>query len=258
MSETCNNSKIRFHQVTQRFRVIYDRPATFRQAFARLFRQSSQIHEFEALKGVSFEIRSGETVGIIGRNGSGKSTILKIIARVYRPTAGTVAVVGRVSPLIELGAGFHPELTGRENIILAGALMGIDPGDMRDRMDAVISFCELADFIDSPVKQYSSGMFARLGFAVATEIDPDILLVDEILAVGDEAFQQKCLERMNNFRRQGKTIIYVSHAMNTVRSLCDRVLLIHHGQLVETGHPEQVIARYHDLLQTPTSPALTS
>ena len=252
MSVAGNNVKIRFQQVVQRFRVIYDRPTTFRQAFARFFRQSFQIHEFDALKGISFGVMAGETVGIIGRNGSGKSTILKIIARVYRPTAGTVEVFGRVSPLIELGAGFHPELTGRENIILAGALMGIDPDDMRNRLDAVISFCELQDFIDAPVKQYSSGMFARLGFAVATEIDPDILLVDEILAVGDEAFQQKCLERMNNFRRQGKTIVYVSHDMNTVKSLCDRVLLLDHGQLLETGDPEQVISRYHELLQTPT------
>ncbi len=253
MSGAGTNLKIRLQDVVQRFRVIYDRATTFRQAFAQLFRPSSQIHEFEALKGISFEVMSGETVGIIGRNGSGKSTILKIIAGVYRPTAGMADVYGRVSPLIELGAGFHPELTGRENIILAGALMGIDPRDMRNRMDAVISFCELQEFIDAPIKQYSSGMYARLGFAVATEIDPDILLVDEILAVGDEAFQQKCLERMNSFRRQGKTIVYVSHDMNTVKSLCGRVFLLDQGHLVAAGPPEQVIARYHDLLQNPTA-----
>jgi ABC-type polysaccharide/polyol phosphate transport system ATPase subunit len=250
MNSAGNNVKIRFQHVRQRFRVIYDRPATFRQAFAQFFRQSFQIREFDALKGISFEVRSGETVGIIGRNGSGKSTILKIIARVYRPTAGSVEVFGRVSPLIELGAGFHPELTGRENIVLAGALMGIDPSDMRNRLGAVISFCELQDFIDAPIKQYSSGMYARLGFAIATEIDPDILLVDEILAVGDEAFQQKCLERMNNFRRQGKTIVYVSHDLNSVKTLCSRAFLLDSGQIVETGDPEKVIDRYHELLQT--------
>ncbi|HSB16792.1 MAG TPA: ABC transporter ATP-binding protein, partial [Bryobacteraceae bacterium] len=233
-----------------RFRVIYDRPATFRQAFAQFFRQSFEVREFDALKGISFEVRSGETVGIVGRNGSGKSTILKIIARVYRPTAGSVEVFGRVSPLIELGAGFHPELTGRENIVLAGALMGIDPSDMRNRLEAVVSFCELQDFIDAPIKQYSSGMYARLGFAIATEIDPDILLVDEILAVGDEAFQQKCLERMNKFRREGKTIVYVSHDLNSVKTLCSRALLLDSGEIVETGDPEKVIDRYHELLQT--------
>lgn len=249
MTDTGNNCKVRFHQVVQRFRMIYDRPATVRQAFARFFRGPTQVQIFEALKGVSFTVNAGETLGILGRNGSGKSTILKIIARVYRPTSGTVEVDGRVSPLIELGAGFHPELTGRENIVLSGCLMGIDREQMIKRTDAIVAFSELEEFIDVPVKQYSSGMYARLGFAVATEIDPDILLVDEILAVGDAGFQHKCLERMNNFRRQGKTIVFVSHDLNTITSLCTRALLIDHGRLLGDGPAQDVAAQYQKLLE---------
>ncbi len=252
MIETANNVKIRFRQVVQRFRIIYDRPATLREAFVRVFRRSSDVHDFEALKGVSFQVSAGETLGIIGRNGSGKSTILKIIARVYQPTAGIVEVNGRISPLIELGAGFDQELTGRENVFLAAALMGLDSADTKARLDAILAFAELGEFIDAPVRQYSSGMFARLGFAVATEIDPDILLVDEVLAVGDEDFQHKCLERMNNFHRQSKAIVFVSHDMSSVQRLCDRVLLLDHGQVLAEGPPEPVIARYHELLQQPT------
>lgn len=252
MNETSNSWKVRFHQVVQKFRLVYDRPATFRQAFARFFREPTQVQVFEALKGISFTVNAGETIGILGRNGSGKSTILKLIAGVYRPTSGAVELVGRVSPLIELGAGFHPELTGRENIVLSGSLMGIDPEEMNRRVGAIVAFSELEEFIDVPVKQYSSGMYARLGFAVATEIDPDILLVDEILAVGDGAFQQKCLERMNNFRRQGKTIIFVSHDLSSVKSLCSRALLLDHGQLLANGPTESVVAQYQQLLGTST------
>lgn len=241
--------KICLREVDQFFRIIYDRPTTLREAFARSFRRSSNVHTFQALKGVSFQARAGETLGIIGRNGSGKSTILKIIARVYWPTSGTVEVNGNVSPLIELGTGFDPELTGRENVLLGGALLGIDPAEMQTRMGAILDFAELAEFIDAPVKQYSSGMFARLGFAVATEIDPDILLVDEILAVGDGAFQRKCLERMDNFHRQDKTIVFVSHDLGSVQRLCDRVLLLDHGRVLDEGPPEQVIARYQELLK---------
>lgn len=242
-------AKIRLHQVVQRFRIVRDRPHTLREAFARRFRLGSSIHVLEALKGISFSVKAGETLGIIGRNGSGKSTILRIIARIYRPTAGEVEVNGHVSPLIELGAGFHPELTGRENVILAGALMGIEPAEMRKKLGAILAFAELTEFVDAPVKQYSSGMFARLAFAVATEIDPDILLVDEILAVGDEGFQRKCLERMNRFRREGKTIVFVSHDMVITRALCDRVLLLEKGEIVTEGSPEAGIDRYHKLLE---------
>ena len=175
--------------------------------------------------------------------------MLKIIARVYKPTSGRVELEGRISALIELGAGFHHELTGRENIVVNGALLGFSRREMKEKYHHIVAFAELEEFIDTPIKQYSTGMLARLGFAVATEVDPDILLVDEILAVGDEPFQQKCLERMNNFRRQGKTTLFVSHDMELVQSLCDRVLLLDHGRLRADGPTEQVIARYHELLQ---------
>lgn len=247
-----DSTKIRFENVSQHFRILHNRPQTLRQAFAGLFRNRTYVQKFEALKGISFEVQAGETFGIIGRNGSGKSTILKIAARIFRPSVGKVDVNGQVSALIELGAGFHPELTGRENIILGGALMGLDPAKMEEKVRTIIAFAELEEFLDVPVKQYSSGMFARLGFAVATEIDPDILLVDEILAVGDEAFQHKCLERMNRFRRRGKTIVFVSHDLRAVQSHCTRVLLLDQGQVVAIGPPKEVVDRYHELLQHPT------
>jgi ABC-type polysaccharide/polyol phosphate transport system ATPase subunit len=243
--------KIRLRNVGHRFRIARDRARTLREAFTRRFRPGAHVRDLEALKDVSLSVRPGESVGIIGRNGSGKSTLLRLIVRIYRPTTGAVEVHGSVSPLIELGAGFHPELTGRENVILAGALMGINPSEMRRRVEAVLAFAELTEFGEALVKQYSSGMFARLAFAVAVETDPDILLVDEILAVGDEPFQQKCLERMHHFRRQGKTLLFVSHDLAAIRSLCDRVVLLHQGQILADGLPEPVIGRYHELLQEP-------
>jgi ABC-type polysaccharide/polyol phosphate transport system ATPase subunit len=244
---------VSFQNVVQSFRVIQERPDTLREAFAHLFRNRVSYHDFDALKGISFVIREGETVAIVGRNGSGKSTILKIIAGVYRPTAGTVNVSGKVSALIELGAGFHPDLTGRENIVLNGLLLGLSRQEIRSREQQILDFAELGEFIDSPVKQYSSGMYARLGFAVATEVDPDILLIDEILAVGDAPFQEKCLARIDEFRRRGKTIVYVSHSLASVRRLCDRALLIHDGTLLTDGSTDQVLAAYEVVLQQAVS-----
>jgi ABC-2 type transport system ATP-binding protein len=241
--------RVRFHDVVQRFRLIQERPDTLREAFAHLFKNRVSYHDFEALKGISFVIREGETVAIIGRNGSGKSTILKIIAGVYRPTAGDVRISGQVGALIELGAGFHPDLTGRENIILNGLLLGLSKHEIQKREPQILDFAQLGDFIDSPVKQYSSGMFMRLGFAVATEIDPDILLIDEILSVGDESFRQKCADRIEEFRRRGKTIILVSHDLAAVRQVCSRALLINTGQLLAEGPVEETIARYQESLQ---------
>lgn len=240
-----------FDNVVQRFRVIRERPDTLRETFAHLFRNRTSYYNFEALKGISFAIQNGESVGIVGRNGSGKSTILRIIAGVYRPTAGVVKISGKVAPLIELGAGFHPDLTGRENIVINGLLLGLSKKEMRKRQEQILNFAELGDFIDSPVKQYSTGMFMRLGFAVATEVDPDILLMDEILAVGDAAFQQKCLDRIDDFRRRGKTIFMVSHAPGAIRKFCRRALWIHDGALRADGPVDDVIARYEELLQQP-------
>jgi ABC-type polysaccharide/polyol phosphate transport system ATPase subunit len=241
---------IRFEDVVQRFRIIRERPDTLREAFAKLRRRTT-YHDFDALKHVSFQVSEGEMVGIVGRNGSGKSTILKITAGVYSPTSGQVFTRGSIAPLIELGAGFHPELTGRENILLNGLLLGLTKREILRREAQMIEFAELGDFIDVPVKQYSSGMYMRLAFSIATEVDPDILLIDEILAVGDGGFRQKCFDRIRQFRAAGKTILYVSHDLGGVREFCDRALLVHNGQLVEDGAADSVTSRYEVLLGQP-------
>jgi ABC-type polysaccharide/polyol phosphate transport system ATPase subunit len=239
---------IEFQNVVQRFRRIRERPDTLREVFSKIVRRRQQVQIFEAVKQVSFVISKGETVGLIGRNGSGKSTILKIVAGVYAPSEGQVKVQGTIAPLIELGAGFHHELTGRENILLNGLLLGLTKRQVREREESIIEFAELGDFIDSPVKQYSSGMYMRLAFSVAIEVDPDILIIDEILGVGDAGFQGKCFERIEDFRKRGKTILLVSHSMDNVRKLCDRAMLVHGGQVLEDGPPDRVIARYDELL----------
>ncbi len=253
-----NQLAIGLDQVTQQFRIIHDRPDSFREAFVRRFRSLGRYEDLFALRNISLRIGRGESVGVIGRNGSGKSTLLKIMARVYKPTSGRVELEGRISALIELGAGFHHELTGRENIVVNGALLGFSRREMKGKYREIVAFAELEEFIDTPIKQYSTGMLARLAFAIATEVDPDILLVDEILAVGDQLFQKKCLERIDNFRRKGKTTVFVSHDMGLVQSLCERILLLDHGRLRADGPAEGVIARYHELLEqfasAPTSP----
>ena len=239
---------IRLENVTQRFRVIHERPDTVRELFSKLFRKSASFHDFEAVKNVSFDVSHGQALGIIGRNGSGKSTLLKIIAGVYRPSKGSVTVSGSLAPLIELGAGFHHELTGRENILLNGLLMGYSKRDMLEREQRIVEFADIGEFIDAPVKQYSSGMYMRLAFAVAIEVDPQILVVDEILAVGDAGFQQKCFERIRNFRQAGKTILLVTHNMVDVREHCDRAILIDHGTVMVDSTPDEAIAMYQSLL----------
>lgn len=239
---------IRLENVTQRFRVIHERPDTVRELFSKLFRNRSSYHDFEAVKNVSFDVPHGQAVGIIGRNGSGKSTLLKIIAGVYRPSKGTITVNGSLAPLIELGAGFHHELTGRENILLNGLLMGYSKRDMMERQQAIIDFADVGEFIDAPVKQYSSGMYMRLAFAVAIEVDPQILVLDEILAVGDMGFQQKCFERIRRFRESGKTILLVTHSMAVVEEHCDRAILIDHGNIIVDGRADEAIAMYRTLL----------
>ncbi len=242
-------NRVSFDNVVQHFRLIRERPDTLRETFARLFRNQSRYHSFDALKGISFEVTDGQIVGLVGPNGSGKSTILKIIAGVYRPTSGVVRINGKVAGLIELGAGFHSDLTGRENILLNGLLLGLSKREIRSREQQILDFAELGDFIDSPVKQYSSGMFMRLGFAVATEIDPDILLIDEILAVGDASFQQKCMARIDEFRQRRKTIVLVTHDLASVRKLCQRVLLIQNGRIRADGTPAEVLDLYEEFHQ---------
>jgi len=242
------SQRIEFDNVVQRFRIIRERPDTLRELFSKLYRRGEPgFYDFLALKGVSFRIGDGESVGIIGRNGSGKSTLLKIIAGVYKASSGRVSIQGKVAALIELAAGFHPELTGRENILLNGLLMGLKRREIKEREQAIIDFAEVGQFIDSPVKQYSSGMFMRLGFAIAIQVDPEILLMDEILAVGDGPFQKKCLDRIDEFRSQGKTTILVSHDMSAIRAHCRRALLINEGRLIADGDAAEVIAVYEEL-----------
>jgi len=200
--------------------------------------------KFWALRDVSFAIAAGQTVGVVGPNGSGKSSLLGLVAGTITPSEGTVQATGRISSLLELGAGFHPDLSGRENVFLNAAILGIPRADVRRRFDAIVDFAGLREFIDMPVKHYSSGMYVRLAFAVAVEMDPDILLIDEVLAVGDMAFQMKCLDRLRDFQQRGKTILFVSHALDMVEEFCDEVFLIHDGRLIRRGPPGEVIFDY--------------
>ena len=199
---------------------------------------------FEALKGVSLDVAKGRTFGIVGRNGSGKSSILKLIAGIGKPSSGTIRVAGRVSALIELGAGFHPEISGRENVYINGLMLGLSRREIAKRFDEIVRFAELEEFIDAPVKTYSSGMYMRLGFAVAINVDPDVLLVDEVLAVGDESFTHKCLDKLAEFRRRGRTILLVTHSLDLVTRFCDEALWLDGGVAKAQGDPKRVIDAY--------------
>jgi ABC-2 type transport system ATP-binding protein len=240
------NAAITLTDVSVRYRMPRERIGTFKEYLIRRIQRKVEYHTFWALKGVSLDIQSGEVFGLVGSNGAGKSTLLKVIARILRPTCGRVVVRGSVAPLLELGAGFHPELTGRENIFLYGALLGFDQRQMEEIFDQVVDFAELRPFIDAPLRTYSSGMTARLGFSVATAHIPSILIVDEILSVGDEAFQQKSSEKIRAFRDAGTTILLVSHNMNSITSMCGRAALLDHGTLHMVGTPEEVIRGYRE------------
>lgn len=241
---------VTLENVSKRFVLHHHKARSFQDALVNLVhRRNGSSEEFWALKNVSVAVAPGETLGIIGENGSGKSTVLKLITRILEPTEGRVAVQGTVSALIELGAGFHPDLTGRENIYLNGSILGFSRTAMSRKLDEIIAFSELERFIDTPVKHYSSGMYMRLGFAVAISVDPDILIIDEVLAVGDEVFQRKCFDRIAEFRRRGKTIIFVSHALPMVEQLCDRVVWLHHGEVRGEGPAPGILRGYLDALQ---------
>jgi len=217
--------------------------APFRR-LRRLAGDAAPEDRFLALKDISFEVRPGEALGIIGRNGAGKSTLLKILSRITPPTSGRAELSGRVSSLLEVGTGFHPELTGRENIFLNGAILGMSRAEIRRRFDEIIAFSEIEKFLDTPVKRYSSGMYVRLAFAVAAHLDPEILIVDEVLAVGDAQFQKKCLGKMEEAGREGRTILFVSHNLTAIRKLCTRAILLSQGELAADGAPKAVIAEY--------------
>jgi ABC-2 type transport system ATP-binding protein len=237
---------IEITDVSKRFRLYHEKYQSLKERVIHLGR--TPFEEFWALHDVNLEIKEGETVGLLGHNGSGKSTLLKIIAGILQPTTGDVRTVGRVAALLELGAGFHPDLTGRENVFLNGAVLGLPRKVIERRFDEIVAFAELERIIDNQVKHYSSGQFVRLGFAVAVNVEPDILLIDEVLAVGDENFQRKCLDRVKQFQRDGKTIVFVSHSPDLVRMLCDRAAVLDHGAVVGEGAPGVVIRTYREHL----------
>lgn len=240
---------IEIDRVSKKFKKYTNREvSTIKDLFVKgVFRKDTFEKEiFWALRDVSFTVTKGKMIGIIGSNGSGKSTLLKLLAGIMSPTSGNIRVNGRVSALIELGAGFHPELSGKENIFINGIILGLSKKEIKDRFNEIVKYSGLEDFIDSPVKTYSSGMYMRLGFAIAINVEPDILLIDEILAVGDEEFQHKCLNKINEFKRRGKTLIFVSHDLGSVEKLCDEVVWIEDGVLKAQGLPRMVIDRYTD------------
>lgn len=236
--------------VSKKFSRVSRRATSLKERLVR--REQGAEHEMWALRDVDLQVRRGETVGLTGPNGSGKSTLLKVLSGILRPTSGQVAVTGRIASLLELGAGFDGELTGRENIYLNSALMGVPRAETDRLFEDIVEFSELRDFIDNPVKHYSSGMYMKLGFSVAVHMDPDILIVDEVLAVGDAAFQEKCMDRIREFQRQGKTILFVSHSSGQVEELCTRAVLLNKGVVLFDGPPKETIARLHELLGVDT------
>ena len=238
---------IRLEKVSVQYRVPQERIGSFKEYAIRFLQRRIQYNSFWALHDIDLSVYRGEVFGLIGRNGAGKSTLLKVVSRVLRPTKGRTVLYGKIAPLLELGAGFHPELSGRENVFLNGALLGYSRKEMEACFDQIVDFSELRSFIDAPIRTYSSGMYARLGFAVATAHIPDILLVDEILSVGDEAFQQKCFNRITEFRESGATIIMVSHSLQQIEKMCQRVAWIDHGNMEIIGPPSQVIAAYREM-----------
>ena len=241
-------SALQFQDVSYHFRVPTEgRIASLKEwAIRRVMGRKVRFNRIVALDGVSFQIQRGRALGVIGHNGAGKSTLLRIAAGILRPLRGAAVVQGRIAPVIELGFGLEHELTGRENIIFNGALLGRSHEETTSRMDEIVAFAELGDFIDNPIRTYSTGMVARLAFSVATTVDADVLLLDEVLAVGDESFQMKCLNRMSSFRKRGVSILYVSHDLNAVEELCDEALWLEHGRVVEYGPTSVVVQRYRN------------
>lgn len=235
-------SAISVEDVSKRFRIYHERNQSVKSAVMR--RGRAKYEEFWALRDVNIEIPAGGTFGLVGHNGSGKSTLLKCLAKILVPDGGRVTTRGRVSALLELGAGFHPELSGRDNVYLNGSILGLTKRDIDARFDEIVSFAGLEQFIDTPVKNYSSGMYVRLGFSVAINVEPEILLVDEVLAVGDQAFQQRSAAKFREFKDAGRTIVVVSHSLGSVRELCENVAWLDHGRVLESGETDEVVSRY--------------
>lgn len=239
-----DNTVIKVENATVRFNLSAEKVDNIKEYIVRLIKKQLMFQEFLALKDINFEVKKGESWGIVGNNGSGKSTLLKLICGIIKPYCGRVTVNGTIAPLIELGAGFDGEMTARENIFLNGALLGHSKGFMQEQFEKIVDFAELWDFIDTPVKNFSSGMSARLGFSIATMVEPEILIVDEILSVGDYAFQQKCEKRMEQILSSGTTLIFVSHSAEQVVKLCKKVIWLDKGQMIMQGEAEYVSNRY--------------
>jgi ABC-type polysaccharide/polyol phosphate transport system ATPase subunit len=237
---------IEVESLTKTFRLYHDKPTSLKERVLRFRR--ARYSQFTALRDVNLDIEAGTTVGLLGHNGSGKSTLLKCMAGIIQPSAGVVRTAGRMAALLELGAGFHPELSGRENVYLNGSILGLRRAEVDRVFDDIVGFAELEAFIDTPVKHYSSGMYVRLGFAVAVNVDPEILLVDEVLAVGDEAFQRKCIDKVKTFQAEGRTIVVVTHAADLVRQMCDKAAALERGVLVAEGEPNVVIREFRERL----------
>jgi ABC-2 type transport system ATP-binding protein len=231
---------IRLTDISKRF--VIRKEKSLKERIVNFGRSNLHKDDFWALRDVDFEITAGSTIGLVGANGSGKSTLLKVIGGIIQPTTGVVERRGRVAALLELGAGFHPDLTGRENVYLNASILGLSKKQTDEYFDSIVDFSEISEFIDTQVKFYSSGMYVRLAFAIAVHVDPDILLVDEVLAVGDEPFQKKCMDKIEEFQREGRTIVFVSHAANQIEKLCDRVVVLSHGAVVFDGKARAGIA----------------
>ena len=239
---------VKVDHVTKSFRMYHERNQILKSA---IMRGRTSVHEdFLALRDVTFDVPVGSTFGLIGSNGSGKSTLLKCLANIYYPNEGSISHFGRIAAMLEVGSGFHAELSGRENIFLNGSILGMSKKDVTRKFDEIVDFSGVEKFIDQPVKNYSSGMYVRLGFAIAINVDPDILVVDEVLAVGDQDFQDKCFQKFVDFKEQGKTVILVSHSMQTVQTMCDHVAWLNHGELNAVGAAEPTIKAYIDSLHT--------
>ena len=236
---------IRLEKIGLSYQVPRERIHSLKEYAIRRIQRRVTFDVLEALKDVDVSVERGERIGVIGRNGAGKSSLFRVISRVLPPSDGRVYVAGRIAPILELGLGFHGELTARENVMLQGALLGFSRADMRNRLERIVEWAEVQDFIDAPTRTFSTGMAARLAFAVATDVDPDILLVDEALSVGDEKFQRKCHDRMEGFHARGKTMMLVSHSLTQIRDNCDRAIWLHHGRVVRDGSCAEVTEAYH-------------
>ena len=245
--EGINSVAVEIRDLWKKFHLYHNKANSLKEKV--LFWRQTTVEDFWALKGINFSIPRGSTLGLVGRNGSGKSTLLKIISRILYPTKGEVRVHGRVSTLLELGAGFHPDFTGRENIFLNASILGLTRKEIKERLGDIIAFSELGSFIDNPVRNYSSGMYMRLGFAVAVHVDPEILLVDEVLAVGDLAFQEKCLAKIRELQKRGTTIVFVTHSPKQVQDLCDAAVWLDQGEVRMMGSAKEVTEAYREFME---------